>query len=435
MPSGGNIPESEQSTIRHINHVDATRVAASTIFNGSLGDTACNALPAARDISPVDSSNGNVSYGSTTNRENPSGNGSEDSNSGRNSDWPDAGQFQAMRKAFRKASLSYMPAARMILCIAPSPEGIKLSDVSEAVNIPLTLSGWEMFGVVQRAEAASFDLALKFYDRVATLDSKQGALLDLKCAIVYHPGNDSCILFNRGHEAVYVGNIEARQRKRVEPDGHEVLCPGYWRASVGVGENERTVECLFDFLILQRRFRVSLCDMQLNPKPDGKRGIPDSYQQGRHQNAKLLRGEIQTVSQQSSSNCLESVDTEHITDSIAVLDLEDGQKALMRTTAAETGYSTSDDEAALELYNLTRISSIANNRATTVFTCKHTGIAVDQIVAKVLRYGRVGEDARRLWSAAASWTREMTFLKDLKHVSVSYVKGFRSRFRDIIADI
>jgi hypothetical protein len=420
----GDIPEDELSTIRIIDHVDEEGVAASNNLSVSHDEATGSAPLTTRSASGVDAPDSGVSYGNTTSREiseNPSASESEDAKTERNSDWPDAEQFQAMRKAFTEASLSYIPAARMILCRAPIPGGIKPSGVSDAIHLPLTLNGWEMFGVVQRAEAVSFNLTVPFHDRVATPNSKQRGLLALMCDIVYHPANDSCTLFNTGRETIYIGNIEARQWKRVEPDKYQVLHPGYWRVSVGVGRNERTVECLVDLLLLQRRYRVSLSDIQLNPQPNGKRTIPASCPRGRRQNPKLLRDEFKAVSPRSSSNHLESLDTEHITDGIAVLDLEDGQTARIQSIAGEASYSTSDAEAALESCSLTRIDSIASNNATIVFTCKHTGIGADQVVAKVLCYGINGDDARRLWSATSSWVREMTFLKKLKHVSVSFI--------------
>ena len=66
--------------------------------------------------------------------------------------------------------------------------------------------------------------------------------------IVYHPANDSCVLFNRGARRIHVEDIDARKGQEIAPDHFIVLHPGYWRLSVAVGNgNEGTLQRLAEY--------------------------------------------------------------------------------------------------------------------------------------------------------------------------------------------
>lgn len=242
---------------------------------------------------------------------------------------------------------------------------------------------------------------------------------DLKCRILYHTANDSCLLFNMGSGKVGVGNIETRRREVVSPGYFAVLHPGYWRVSVGVEDSIKDLaEHLADLLLIQRRYHVSFQDLQKGSE-SGKRTAPHDSSHSLQKRPKAVKDETEVIIEPRKVTLeqLKSLEKPIIGPSVAILDLKDGQTALLRSTVSvKDQYRAGQGDVGLDPYELTRIDGIVYNPSTTVSTCSHSGIDAPGVVAKVLRY-KDSDDGRKLAFFANSWIRETQLLQKLNQVS------------------
>ena len=331
--------------------------------------------------------------------------------------WPDATQWHYMKLAFSDASQHQLPEARIILSHAPGPQELSPPDLSTAVGLPYTIEGWKMVGVVQRTQDVDFSFSIPFLNQHAASPAPSQSVL--KCRILYHPANDSCVLFNMGSEDIHIGDIEARQQQDVPPRHFAVIHPGYWRVSVAVRDKMNDlVKCLADLLLVQRRFHVSLQDVQQRPE-SGKRSAPCDSSQSLEKKPKLVQDETEVIiePQETTKTPSKSWKKPVSGPGIAVLDLQDGQTAhIQSTVSGERQRGHGHGTSGLDPYELTRIDGIARNPSTTVFTCRHSSIDAPGVVAKVLRYKDL-LDGWKLASCARAWSRETQLLKKLNHVS------------------
>lgn len=257
-----------------------------------------------------------------------------------------------------------------------------------------------MIGVVQRTHDVDFAIHVPIYD--STRDEQSGRVIPfrLKCNIYYDPASDDCLLVNDSLRDLFVAGLSpTSNRALLRCRERRVVSPGMWRISVD--SDDKAQHRLVDFLILRRKFSVTID--RATPTGSAKRPISEA-EDGTTKRRRLgpdetdetevllsitpsppQRGPFTSVKGLGAASASISTPIRKIAraGSTPLLDLSDGEIAVVRTTSdkAQDGTSPPDQMAT---YELGRLKNIADNPSTSVFTCQHSLLS-ENVVVKVAR--------------------------------------------------
>lgn len=316
-------------------------------------------------------------------------------------------------EALTHASLS-MPEARLVI----RSRYVSIEDLLKVYTICLpwrALDSKDIFGVVQSTKHTEFMLKedFKFDTHLEPFE--------FRCEVVYDPESDNCMVFNRSlRMSLYLtrpGNLFMRQQ--IEPQKKEFISPGTWRISI---KRHETLDCLypiFEVLVLQRCFSIST-DRENDPS-QSERSIGDCAPLIKRQKLGNGKGDVLIV---RGSNLFPRESLLHghypqasqyapqgsnIT-STSILNLVDGETARIQALHA-------NKKKRKDTYELQRIAEIANLRATSVFSCRHSKLAEMKLVVKIPRFDINKDRKEELIRSNEGWKRETNMLGNLCHVS------------------
>lgn len=369
---------------------------------------------------------------------------------------------KAIVKSLTIASLS-IPDARLVLAYPHSSEVI---GESATISLPPAPDGRNLIGVQHTVGDVDFTIKLLLDNNSPNIKQKdvyQHSKL-LNCQIIYNPAGSTCLLINRMERALYLTLLESDSSTAcVHSKASHEIHPGIWRISIGDSISESNLDEHHVYvLILERRFQViSLPQKPLNkraapkdlgdkptkrqrfttdiPPPDTAvpvTALPDTALPDTAvpvtavpvtalpDNTALLNNTAvpdntappdtappdtaQANPGSSNSSHLASITSSEIkntTNTTSFLQLEDGEKAIIKDQQADR----------LATYQLERIKLLGRTAYTSVFTCQHSAIK-GVVAVKIPRFNNHPLSHLSRW--ARNWTREKTILEHIEHVSL-----------------
>ncbi|KAM0259120.1 hypothetical protein ACHAQJ_003491 [Trichoderma viride] len=172
----------------------------------------------------------------------------------------EAQEFQDLAAALTKASLS-APEARLVIAY-PRDRNLKLSDDSAVIRFPQTLSGKDIFSVIQSTQHVDFTFRLPFDKQTIKRPSPRVIPSELECHIVYDSKSNNCYLahFTITKADIYLTNLDDPSIKEYLDYGQPFeIHPGVWRILISTGGEDHPNDLnLVDILVLERYFDISI---------------------------------------------------------------------------------------------------------------------------------------------------------------------------------
>lgn len=340
-----------------------------------------------------------------------------------------------LAESFRKASLTSLPDARLILAHhhhlqSPHPA---------AIPLPPTIVGQRnLVGVVQRTQDVCFTLCIPFHDHLGQPPPP------LTCDIYYDPASDDCVIVNKSTAGVFLTGIcPDHERNGLPVNQARVVQPGTWRISVAhVADSAE--QALVDFLILRRQFTITMRKALPPLESSRKRSAADDQDlraKKRRPDGDLT--EVLLAAAPGSTRLEGGTDAHAAMDSLTrtndrelfrfqgtpLLDLVDGEVAVVRGRQEGQSDSNNNSLSAAFLvnateasgssatYELRRLQKIADTPSASLFTGEHSRLAGD-VVAKVIRY--TTKSPVDLVRCARVWQQEKKILERLHHVCATH---------------
>lgn len=254
----------------------------------------------------------------------------------------------------------------------------------------------------------------------------------LRCRLVYDPVSDDCLLVNESIGHIHITPVPptGADRPRLAHNDRYVVSPGVWRISIAEGTAAR--QHLVDFCALRRQFAVDIVEAPATPSSSAKHSAPDdSDEEEAASKRRRVKGDVAeilvapaAVDQQdppgagviATSTPPSPVLRQITKPGIALLDLQDGEEAIVRAIRPVVGTATTPTGApGLESYRLRRVGGIAINRASSVFAGQHSELS-EPVVAKVIKCEGMSSDTS-LTKCVRRWRMETEMLQRLHHVS------------------
>ncbi|KAK4141207.1 kinase-like domain-containing protein [Dichotomopilus funicola] len=342
--------------------------------------------------------------------------------------------LEELAGAFADASLATLPDARLALAWPAS----NAPDGPNSVIVPLTkdIAGWNTVGVVQRTQDVDFVIDIPFWSQnnfTLELQRRQ-----LKCRLYYDPVSDDCLLVNESSGGIHLTPVPptGNDRPILARDDRYVVSPGVWRISIAEGTAAR--QHLLDFCVLRRQFVVDIAEAPPTTSWSARRSAPDDDEaSGKRRRVDGDVSEIlvapAAVDQQdppgpgaiATSTPPSPVLRQIRKPGITLLDLQDGEEAIVRTIHSAAGTVTAPiSTPGLESYRLRRVGAIAINRASSVFASQHSELS-EPVVAKVIRYE--GMSSNNLTKCVRRWRMETEMLERLHHRNIVSLRAVDGR--------